>query len=157
MAHLLGDTLVAYLASLVLGVALAFGIRGRIALAFDDRPISSARRWLIEKPYWVHWCACIGSLPVAVLTAPLLAAWGMSAGRWGLVSYGVPFVTALYAVLVRPHVLRVREIEVPIADLPAAFDGYRVAQLSDLHIGALTPPCSPSPATMSRAARAFTK
>jgi uncharacterized protein len=140
MAYLLGETAIAYVVSLLLGAALALGVRGRIALAFDDRPITTARRWLIEKPYWVHWCACIGSLPTAVVAAPLLAVEGMSAGTWGLVSYGVPFVTALYAVLVRPHMLRVRELEIAIADLPEAFDGYRVAQLSDLHIGALTPP-----------------
>ena len=140
MAHLLGETLAAYVLSVLLGIALGLGIRGRIALAFDDRPISAARRWLLEKPYWVHWCAGLGSIPVAVITAPLLLLDGWSLGRWGALSYGLPFVTALYAVLVRPHMLRVREIEVEIGDLPAAFDGYRVAQLSDLHIGALTPP-----------------
>lgn len=140
MAHLLGESLVAYVLSALLGVALALGIRGRLALAFDDRPISRARRWLIEKPYWVHWCAGLGSLPFALITAPLLATEGWTLGRWGVLSYGMPFVTALYAVLIRPHLLRVREIEVEIADLPEAFDGYRVVQLSDLHIGALTPP-----------------
>ncbi len=33
-----------------------------------------------------------------------------------------------------------REVEITIPGLPREFDGYRVAQLSDLHIGGLTPP-----------------
>lgn len=31
--------------------------------------------------------------------------------------------------------IQVREVEIPVTDLPAAFDGYRIAQLSDIHTG----------------------
>jgi hypothetical protein len=41
----------------------------------------------------------------------------------------------LYGVHVERHRLRLREVEVEIAGLPAAFDGYRIVQLSDFHIG----------------------
>jgi predicted MPP superfamily phosphohydrolase len=38
-----------------------------------------------------------------------------------------------YARHVEPTWLEVNRVEVPVADLPAAFDGFRVIQLSDLH------------------------
>ena len=38
-----------------------------------------------------------------------------------------------YARNVEPTWLEVNRLEVPIADLPAAFEGFRVVQLSDLH------------------------
>jgi hypothetical protein len=38
-----------------------------------------------------------------------------------------------YARHVEPTWLEVNRLEVPVADLPAAFDGFRVVQLSDLH------------------------
>lgn len=42
---------------------------------------------------------------------------------------GLGYVTKL-----EPAWLKTERIRVPIANLPAAFDGYRIAQLSDLHI-----------------------
>jgi predicted MPP superfamily phosphohydrolase len=44
-----------------------------------------------------------------------------------------------YGVLVRRRFFVVREVSVPIEGLPRAFDGFRIAQLSDLHIGTTTP------------------
>jgi predicted MPP superfamily phosphohydrolase len=41
-------------------------------------------------------------------------------------------LVAAYALSQRP---RVRQVDVPIADLPPAFEGYRVAHVSDLHCG----------------------
>src|SRR6185295_4206915 len=32
------------------------------------------------------------------------------------------------------------EIDIPVRGLDARFDGYRIVHLSDLHVGALTPP-----------------
>jgi predicted MPP superfamily phosphohydrolase len=45
-----------------------------------------------------------------------------------------------YARHVEPTWLEVNRIEVPVADLPAAFDGFRVVQLSDLHCSAKVGP-----------------
>ena len=54
-----------------------------------------------------------------------------------LVLVAVAFVVAatagLWAVLVAPHRLARTELEVIVAGLPQAFDGYTVAALSDLH------------------------
>lgn len=140
VALLLGGSWIAWLGASAGALLLTRALRGRLRLAFDDRPISSARRWLVEKPYFLHWCAALGSLPVALATAPLLALDGFDARTWGLAAYLAPFVLAIYAVLVRPHVVRVREVPIEIAGLPAAFEGYRIVQLSDTHVGSLTPP-----------------
>ncbi len=40
-----------------------------------------------------------------------------------------------YARHVEPTWLEVNHLRVPVADLPPAFDGFRVVQLSDLHLG----------------------
>ncbi len=115
------------------------GIRGRLALSFDDRPISALRRWLVERAYYTHWCAALGSLPLALVASPLLLLDGVEVGPLALWVYGVPLALAVFGVLVRPHRATVRELEVTVEGLPHAFDGYRVAQLSDTHLGSLTP------------------
>ncbi|MBN1201643.1 MAG: metallophosphoesterase [Anaerolineae bacterium] len=55
-----------------------------------------------------------------------------------------PLVTALGAALaaagwygwrIEPRWLRVVHLTLPVSDLPPAFDGYRIAHLSDLHLG----------------------
>lgn len=140
VALLLGGSWLAWAGATVGAALLTRGLRGRLRLAFDDHPISPARRWLVEKPYFLHWSAALGSLPVAILTAPFLFLEGLDLGAWALGSYLLPFALAAYAVLVRPHVVRVRELEIPISGLAPAFDGYRIVQLSDTHVGALTPP-----------------
>jgi uncharacterized protein len=43
-------------------------------------------------------------------------------------------------VFVRRRWVQKRELDVVVPGLPHEFDGYRVAQLSDLHIGGFTPP-----------------
>ena len=51
----------------------------------------------------------------------------------------VSIAVAAFAVVVRRRWLRVRELDVAVPGLPPAFDGYRIAQLSDLHIGSYCP------------------
>jgi predicted MPP superfamily phosphohydrolase len=45
-----------------------------------------------------------------------------------------------YARYVEPTWLEVNRLDVPVADLPSAFDGFRVVQLSDLHCSAKVDP-----------------
>jgi predicted MPP superfamily phosphohydrolase len=45
-----------------------------------------------------------------------------------------------YGVLVRRRWFVTRRVDIPIAGLDKRLDGYKIVQLSDLHIGALTPP-----------------
>jgi predicted MPP superfamily phosphohydrolase len=46
-----------------------------------------------------------------------------------------PFVVIGYGALVQRTDFRVREIDVPLPDLPPDLDGLRVLQLSDIHLG----------------------
>jgi uncharacterized protein len=56
----------------------------------------------------------------------------MLLGGKGALLVGVAW-TAAHALFVAPRELRVARVEVPIDDLPPAFDGYTLAVLADLH------------------------
>jgi hypothetical protein len=111
-----------------------------------DKPRSKARRLLVEEPYYAHWCACFASavpITLASIAWPLTClAQGRPAelpGAFALGTYGFFLGLSIYGVMVRRKVVVVRRVEVPIVDLPEAFDGYRIAQLSDLHVGGFSP------------------
>lgn len=130
------------LQSLVAGVIAALTpalLRGRLRLVVDDHPISAARR-LLERLFFTHWGAVVASVPLTIVALPVALSLDISAVHALLAAYGVALAIALFSVFVRPRLVRVREIDVPIADLPPAFEGYRIAQLSDLHVGSLCPP-----------------
>src|SRR4051812_13830742 len=56
----------------------ALGIRGRIARARRDAPISRARLVLIEEPFYVHWCAAVASAPpFAIAALALVVRWAL--------------------------------------------------------------------------------
>jgi predicted MPP superfamily phosphohydrolase len=57
----------------------------------------------------------------------------------GVIAGAVPFVTASYGFAAERFRYTVREIEIPINNLPPALDGFRISQLSDIHIGAYMP------------------
>ena len=57
----------------------------------------------------------------------------------GVFAGAVPFVSATYGFIGERLRFEVREIEVPIANLPPALDGLRITQLSDIHIGSYMP------------------
>ncbi len=57
----------------------------------------------------------------------------------GVIAGAVPFVSASYGFVAERFRFYVNEVEIPIANLPAALDGMRIAQLSDIHIGSYMP------------------
>lgn len=57
----------------------------------------------------------------------------------GVIAGAVPFVTASYGFVSERFRFYVREVEIPIANLPPALDGLRVTQISDIHIGSYMP------------------
>src|SRR6266853_3627349 len=57
----------------------------------------------------------------------------------GVFAGAVPFVSAAYGFVGERLRFEVREVEVPIANLPPALDGLRITQLSDIHIGSYMP------------------
>ncbi len=130
-------------ALLVGGVGLFLG-RARVGVSdFRRHPLAVA---LVDMPYYVHWCACLLSFVpslVALLVLPLVdlirgapATLPRGAFLW---IYVTGLVLSTYGVLIRRRAFVVRRVEVPVDGLPQAFDGYRIAHLSDLHIGAHTP------------------
>jgi predicted MPP superfamily phosphohydrolase len=87
---------------------------------------------------------------VAVATSPALAADGAHteninhSRRYffqaaGVIAGAVPFVSASYGFVAERFRFYVREVEIPIANLPPALDGLRITQLSDIHIGSYMP------------------
>jgi len=78
-------------------------------------------------------------LPAADLAQALLRrAAGIQTGAW---AYALALLAALasvalgFATALRP--VAVRRVSVPIPDLPAGLDGFRIVQISDLHLGPL--------------------
>ena len=53
----------------------------------------------------------------------------------GLVLGAISFCNILYGTLVGVSRFEVKEVEYRSADLPKGFDGYRIVQISDIHIG----------------------
>jgi len=153
---------------------------GRARAAMPDRRRSGALVWLVDVPYFVHWCACVFTLfpalgativgPIVRLARGEAFALPIDFYAW---TYALGLVVAAYGILVRRRWFYVREVEIAIDGLDARFDGYRIAHLSDLHIGSTTPRAwgerwsnaanarSPdlswSPATWSRAAPTSTR
>jgi predicted MPP superfamily phosphohydrolase len=93
---------------------------------------SRLRLTFVLWPFFVWWTVTLLFallLPIALALAALLPI-GTRAALWGTLA--VSAVGALLALRQRP---RVRAHDVPIAGLPEAFDGCRIAQISDLHCG----------------------
>jgi len=136
-------TLISFVASILLVAAFY----GRIELASHDRPIPRLRLLLLEEPYYVHWCALILTLPLWLVGAALAMSTSLflpatmipSSGTIALFAYLLSLLVAAYSVFVRRRWVRVRTIDISIKGLPKAFDGYRIAHLSDLHVGSLCP------------------
>jgi predicted MPP superfamily phosphohydrolase len=57
----------------------------------------------------------------------------------GVIAGAVPFVSAAYGFAEERFQFYVREVQIPIANLPPALDGMRITQLSDIHIGSYMP------------------
>jgi uncharacterized protein len=57
----------------------------------------------------------------------------------GVIAGVVPFASATYGFAEERFHFRVREVEIPVANLPPALEGLRITQLSDIHIGAYMP------------------
>lgn len=83
------------------------------------------------------WVLLGGALAVASkLGAPVAAAYLLGpASVTGTVALGVVGVLLAWGYGPGQRHVNVLELDVPIEGLPAAFDGFRIAQLSDIHLG----------------------
>jgi uncharacterized protein len=57
----------------------------------------------------------------------------------GVIAGAAPFVSAVYGFAAERFRFSVREVQIPVANLPPALDGLRITQLSDIHISAYMP------------------
>jgi predicted MPP superfamily phosphohydrolase len=134
-------------------IGLVFGIAGTAlfvgrarAGAPDRRGRHPAMVRLVDIPYFIHWCACVYTLVpaiVATLVAPILDLVHGDPVHLPVGAYMYAYLSGLvvcgYGVLVRRRWYHVVERDVRVPGLDARLDGLRIAQLSDLHIGTLTP------------------
>jgi len=137
------------LAPLVVVAALALstvGFFARFRPGRGDRPKGAVARHLVDLPYFVHWCASFVFLPLSLLVSLAGLSVSFASGHGAHLPADALTVTwlacvaaALYGVYVRRRFAVVHRRELAIAGLPRAFDGYRIVQLSDLHVGSLTP------------------
>ena len=82
--------------------------------------------------------ACCLVLLVAILVVSALLSIA-DCGRFGTIFrrglwlLSIPFLALAYGSLIERNVFKVNEVEIEFTDLPDAFDGYRIVQISDIH------------------------
>jgi predicted MPP superfamily phosphohydrolase len=112
-----------------------------IPLAFFGR--RSRDRAAADRYSWAGMLALGAFSTLLVLTllrdVLLLAAWPFGIGSlpaWSALA--VPVVATLFmaiGIFNARRTARVRDVEVPVADLPPALQGFTIAQISDIHVG----------------------
>ncbi|GAC1650151.1 MAG: hypothetical protein NVS4B3_08480 [Gemmatimonadaceae bacterium] len=125
------------LAAGLLGLLLGAVVRGRVTGRYPRAPF---RRW-VARPLWY---ALLFFPPLAVAAVAgegvgLLFGESSLGGRIALlVTASVVGVIALLGAF-GARSLVVRDVVVASPDLPAGLDGFRIAQISDVHVGPHTP------------------
>jgi uncharacterized protein len=121
---------------------LVFPALGRTVVL--DAPRSWFMAQVVERLYLAHWSAAFLSLfflvPAALVAAIMAAIGSAHAG------FFAPFALAVHGVLLFAGLLgtalalrfRLEPSELAHRAVPRAFDGYRIAHLSDLHVGTWT-------------------
>lgn len=90
---------------------------------------------LFDLPYFVHWCALTLLFLVALIALPFRLGLTFSFSALCANTYLLGLVLSLYGVFIRRHWVVTHRIDVPVRDLPSAFEGFSIAHLSDLHVG----------------------
>lgn len=127
---------------------LVLALLGRLGRIRSDRPSPAWRVLLIEEPYFAHWGATVLSLPLtppfalAIFIAERAAPGRLPpfiTGSAALSAYASALMISAWGVFIRRRWVRVRTVDIAVFGLEQAFHGYRIAHLSDLHIGSLCP------------------
>ncbi len=137
---------VAWVAGAVLGVLGVYLLGARADHQGEDWHRPWPQTWLVDLPYFWHWCTCVYCLVpsiVYLLLEPIIDAIrglpiGPSPGFF-MWTYATGLVVCGYGCTARRWFFVTRKIEIPVRGLSPELDGYTIAQLSDLHIGAFTP------------------
>jgi predicted MPP superfamily phosphohydrolase len=121
------------------GVALLAVIPVRVLVrGFGGAAYPSAvMRLFVLRPFWYAMLflpvlAAAGSIGTAI-GAPFGA--GATVGRWALAVSAVGLAVGALVGAIGSRRLRVRHLDVASPDVPERFDGLRVVQVSDLHVG----------------------
>ncbi|HEY8076328.1 MAG TPA: metallophosphoesterase [Labilithrix sp.] len=130
----------------MLGLAGVALFVGRARALMHDQPRPFWRTLFVDLPFYAHWCAtiwCLVPSVLYVLLEPIVdairgAPIGPSPGFF-LWTYASGLVVCTYGVTVRRWFFQVQRHEVKIRGLAPELDGYRIVQLSDLHVGAMHP------------------
>ena len=144
-AHRLGAHPPFAIAALVV-VCLLAPVRLVLGRAMIDVPQSPWFTRVFAPIYFVHWCSAVGMFVPAAILGLGRFIWDAAHATFEIPTrtllgcYLVALAFASWGVLIRRHWILLREADVALADLPKAFHGYRIAHLSDLHIGSLTAP-----------------
>jgi predicted MPP superfamily phosphohydrolase len=127
----------------ILGFACFFGPAKTL---MHDEPRPAWRVFLVDMPYWWHWCTCLFCLVPSVVylvLEPLVdLARGVPVGPapgFFMWTYVLGLLVCGWGISLRRWWFTVERVDVPIRGLDRRFDGYTIAHLSDLHIGNLTP------------------
>jgi predicted MPP superfamily phosphohydrolase len=119
---------------------------GRARAGMPDRRRNETFVRLVDIPYFVHWCAALWMLVPSVLATFVVPAVDLARGAplhlpVGVYMWSYLFGLALsaYGTLVRRRWYRVVERDARLPGLDPRLDGLRIAHLSDLHLGTLTP------------------
>ena len=130
-------TIVSLLGAFGYALASAMLLRGRLELGFDDRPVAPLRAFF-ERLYYAVWGASLAASVLSVLAVPVLFLLDEGSRRGGFAGVlAAALATGTYAVFVRSRMLRVVRQTITVATLPPAFEGFRIAHLSDVHFGSL--------------------
>jgi predicted MPP superfamily phosphohydrolase len=134
-------------------IGAAWGIAGVVLFVGRARAGMPDRRnrnqlvvRLVDIPYFIHWCAAVWTLVPAIVATLLVPAIELLRGQpvsLPVTGYMYMYLSGLvvcgYGVLVRRRWVKVAEHEVRVVGLDPRLDGFRIAQLSHLHIGTLSP------------------
>jgi predicted MPP superfamily phosphohydrolase len=134
VGHLTGSYAAAIAAAALLTIPF---LRSTVRSPFEQRPRSRAHLYLGMWPFYVWWTIGLAHFLFAPL-ALLAAALTPLSFDHALMAAGLLSVAGGLAALRRSP--RIVEHSIDVADLPPELDGYRIAQLSDVHCGPFTPP-----------------
>jgi uncharacterized protein len=132
------------------GAGFYFLTMNRFIAQMRDQP---RPRWitkLLDEPLFAHFGASTLALLLSPVCVVLTLAWAAFRGSSALGAFGfwrasegcvyaLGLVLSAWAIWIERRWVRVRQIDVAIANLPPEFEGYRIAQLSDLHVGSFDP------------------
>ncbi len=101
---------------------------------FQQQVTSRARLYLTQWPFYVWWAVCLTHFLFAPLALLVAAVSPLTLSQALAGAGALSVITGLAALRRTPRIVAQR---IAVVDLPPELDGYRIAQLSDVHCGPL--------------------